>query len=606
MLTLQHIFITLLRNALPASLCILAVLAARLALRQMPGWLSYALWGVVAWRLVCTSVPTAPFGLLPASLPVLGVMGGGAGAAGQGLGPGAAQAAGGTAGTAGAPLPGGASFAAGSSGAADAAGPGAQGLWRLAALIWLAVALGLLCWQLISLARLAVRLRRARAACPAAAVTAPAQNSSSPAVFRLPGLESSFLFGLPRPRIYLPAGLEPAEERMILLHEQAHLRRGDWLVRPLAWVLVCAYWFNPLIWLTYCLAMRDMERCCDEAALRLLGPGARQGYARALLSMAAGRRVGPWAPAFGQSGVKGRIRQILRGSAPARWALLCAAAGVAVLCAVLAFAPSKKPAVSPADLAGRVYQYEKDGFGGDFIIRLEADGCFWYYEGSLSSYIGVGSWALEDGILTLRDDYQIGFPLVNRFEAAEDALIFREEGSSNFIYLKVQDGERFFPVAELPADPEPPESAAADPADAACGQEAGEKQDPLLTFWIKPDETLEVLGRTAAEVWLTAQTDPAVPDEQRLAGYEIREVTVAAGTPPAGQSWEEMPYQYLVQVEYDIRTASEAYHAPGDGIAGRGSFEGLYRELGVKALGDGEYAIVSVGTGGGEQYFAKD
>lgn len=602
MQALQHVFMALLRNALPASLCILAVLAARLALRQMPGWLSYALWGVVVWRLVCTSVPTAPFGLLPASLPVLGAAGG-TGAAAPGPGFGAAQAAGGTAGMAGAALPGGDLLAAGASGATGAAGQGAGGLWTLTALLWLAVALGLLGWQLVSLARLSGRLRRARAACAAAPAADTAQGGS-PEVIRLAGLESSFLFGLPRPRIYLPAGLEPEEERMILLHERAHLRRGDWVIRPLAWGLVCLYWFDPLVWLAYCLAMQDMERCCDEAALRTLGPGARQGYARALLSMAAGRRVGPWAPAFGQGGVKGRIRQILHGRAPARWVLLCAVVGVAVLCAVLAFAPAKKPAVGPADLAGRVYQYEKDGFGGDFTIRLEADGSFWYYEGSLSSYIGVGSWALEDGVLTLRDDDQIGFPLVNRFEAAEDALIFREEGSRNFIYIKVQDGERFLPVAEPPASPEPDESAAADPADSASGPEEGEEEP--LTFWIKPDETLEVLGRTAAEVWLTAQTDPAVPDDLRLAGYEIQEVTVAAGTPPAGQSWEEMSYQYLVRVEYDIRTASEAYRAPGDGIAGRGSFEGLSRELGVKVLEHGEYAIVSVGTGGGEQYFSKE
>lgn len=597
---LERMFYAVLRMALPGSLCILAVLAARLLLRRMPARLCWALWGAAAFRLLCPAAPAAPFGLLPDAdglVAAVGMLGQGS-AAGSAAGsisggyppawwlspdlllPGGVGA-GGTSGLLSAP-------AAAARGADSFAGTGWQ---ALAALVWLTVAMGLFCWQLVLLFRLGRRLR--------GAVPGP------DGVTRLPGLETAFVFGLARPRICLPAGLDPQEERMILAHERAHLRRGDHLTRPLAWVLVCVYWFDPLVWLGYCLAMRDMERCSDEAALRSLGPGARQAYARALLASAVGRPAAPWAPAFGQGDIKSRIRQVLRGKAPARWALALAGMGAAAVCAALVFAPAGTPAVSPADLAGRVYRYEKEGFGGEFTIRLEADGSFKYYEGSLSSYLGVGSWALEDGILTLRDDDQIGFPLVNRFEVAEDALIFREEGSSNFLYIKVRDGERFLPVAELPAGPEPPESAAADPADSADGSETDE-DEPLLTFWIKPDEPPEVLGRVAAGVWLTAQTDPAVPDEQRLAGYEIKEVSVVAGTPPAGERWEEMPYQYLVRVDYDIRTASEAYLAPGDGVAGKGSFSGLFRELAVKALEGGSYAIVSAGTGGAGQAFGQD
>lgn len=608
LLLVEHIFSAVLRTALPGSLCILAVLAARLALRRMPARFSYLLWAVVVFRLACPAPPAAPFGLLPSSLPAslpasqsgqsnaaLGTAntptemdGGGWAVPGTAAAAGSAANAGGAAGGVTGRVP---------SPAPDLAPAPGMGMRQWAAVVWLAAALLLLGWQLASLARLSLRMQKARRQL--------AGNGAGQKVVRLPGLESSFLFGLPRLRVYLPAGLDPGQERMILLHEQAHLRRGDWLVRPLAWVLVCVYWFDPLVWLAWCLAMQDMERCCDEAALRALGPGERQNYARTLLGMAAGRQIGPWAPAFGQGEIKGRIRHLLQCTTPARWVLGLAAAGVAAVCAVLAFSPAGRqaPEIQADELAGWVYQYEKDGFGGDFTVSLEADGSFMYYEGGLSSYIGIGSWELDGSILTLRDDTTMGYPFVNRFEVKDGSLIFREEGSTNFLYLKVADGERFSPVRRTEAEdtPQPDENKLVEPEAVLTGPDGSP-----LSFWIKPDEPLQVLGTTAATVWLNAKLDESVPDTERLAGYSIQSVRATEGTPPAGQSREELPYQYLVRISYDITTASEAYSAPGDGIAGLGTFAGLYRELGVKELEQGSYAIVSVGTGGGAAIFAAD
>lgn len=95
-----------------------------------------------------------------------------------------------------------------------------------------------------------------------------------------------------------------------------------------------------------------------------------------------------------------------------------------------------------AELAGKTYRYEKSGFGGDFTITLEEDGSFTYYEGSLSSYIGIGTWTLEGDILCITDE-GAGKSWKNYFRAEKDALTFREEGSENFLYLKVADGEKF-------------------------------------------------------------------------------------------------------------------------------------------------------------------
>ncbi len=101
-----------------------------------------------------------------------------------------------------------------------------------------------------------------------------------------------------------------------------------------------------------------------------------------------------------------------------------------------------------ADIAEKTYLYEKDGFGGSFTIQLRDDGSFTYYEGMLSSYIGIGSWTLVDGIVTLSDDDDVGYPLVNRFRVDGEDLVFIAEGSSNFVYIDVSDGQRFSPTAQ--------------------------------------------------------------------------------------------------------------------------------------------------------------
>jgi len=94
--------------------------------------------------------------------------------------------------------------------------------------------------------------------------------------------------------------------------------------------------------------------------------------------------------------------------------------------------------VRPEEVAGKTYCYEKEGFGGPFTIRLEEDNSFTYYEGFLSSIIGVGEWSLDGGIVTLREkDRSFSF------RVEEDALVFREMDSDDFIFVDVADGERF-------------------------------------------------------------------------------------------------------------------------------------------------------------------
>lgn len=98
-------------------------------------------------------------------------------------------------------------------------------------------------------------------------------------------------------------------------------------------------------------------------------------------------------------------------------------------------------------IVNKTFVYEKEGFGGDFTIQINDDGTFGYYEGLLSSYIGIGSWILDNDILVLSDDDDIGYPLVNRFEVKDGDLVFLSEDSSNFLYVNVADGEHFVSIS---------------------------------------------------------------------------------------------------------------------------------------------------------------
>ena len=96
-----------------------------------------------------------------------------------------------------------------------------------------------------------------------------------------------------------------------------------------------------------------------------------------------------------------------------------------------------------ADIADKTYVYENDGFGGIFTIMLDGDGTFAYYEGFLSSYVGIGSWTLDGETLVLVNDKANGDPRENRFKIVDGDLVFQAENSSNFTHIKVADGDKF-------------------------------------------------------------------------------------------------------------------------------------------------------------------
>lgn len=167
-------------------------------------------------------------------------------------------------------------------------------------------------------------------------------------IFQSEKISSPFVFGIIKPKIYLPFGITERNAESVILHEQAHISRRDYLWKPLGFLLLSVHWFNPLMWLAYILFCRDIEFACDERAIGLLNTDKRADYSEALLNCSAGRHMlFAYPPAFGEVGVKSRVKSVLNYKKPAFW--LAAAAVIAGIAASVCLLTSPKTGSSRSD-----------------------------------------------------------------------------------------------------------------------------------------------------------------------------------------------------------------------------------------------------------------
>ena len=156
-------------------------------------------------------------------------------------------------------------------------------------------------------------------------------------VYLCDNIKSPFILGVFRPRIYLTSGMDEAARDCVLRHERAHLRRWDHVWKPLGFALLVVYWYDPLVWLAYILFCRDMELACDERVIRDMAAEERAAYSQALLDCSQGRRWVAACPlAFGEVGVKTRVKEVLWYKKPGYWVsvaavLVCIAVAVCFL-----------------------------------------------------------------------------------------------------------------------------------------------------------------------------------------------------------------------------------------------------------------------------------
>lgn len=323
---LQTGFATVVNMSITASVVIVVVLLARLALRRAPKGISYALWAVVLFRLLCPVALPSPVSLLQM--------------------PGAATTeAGQLAYVSLERTPAEAPMAAASNLEAAPAAPvagtpptnDAGNTIPVAALsaLWLAGAAVLAAFQGVQLLRLRRRL-----------VGAAHLREN---IYLADHIPAPFVLGLARPKIYLPSALEEGERPYIILHEQHHIRRGDPVFKLLALIALCLHWFNPLVWLSFALASRDMELSCDEAVLRRAGADIRAAYCTSLLRCSGGQSMALIAPpAFGTRAARARIRNVMRYRRPSRWSV--AVSIFACLCLTACLASNPEPVEQAADV----------------------------------------------------------------------------------------------------------------------------------------------------------------------------------------------------------------------------------------------------------------
>ena len=318
------VFLKLLNLSISASWLVLAVLVLRLVSKRSPKWMNVLLWGMVALRLMLPFSIESALSLIPSAETLspevvrfdpAPTITSGVEFIDNAVNPSLSE-----------------SFA-----AAPLASVNPLYVWTyLAGWVWLIGLGAMLLYALVSYLRLRRRV----------SVSLCVREN----IYLCDAISSPFILGVVKPRIYLPSGLDEVQRQNVLAHEQAHLTRRDHWWKPLGFALLAVYWFNPLLWLAYALLCRDIELACDERVIRTMDESAVKTYSTVLLACSMPRKAVITCPlAFGEVGVKERVKNALRYKKPAFWVV---AASVAV-CVVVAVCFLTNPPTD-TDAAGLV------------------------------------------------------------------------------------------------------------------------------------------------------------------------------------------------------------------------------------------------------------
>ena len=320
---LPELFSHVLHMSLTATVVIIAVCLARLFLKRAPKIYSYLLWALVLFRLLCPVSPVTSFSVIPDSV-----------SSGAILDEWEDDYIGQThtifdnrmefdtaveAGRETFPAEEGHYYVVTGGDGISEPNTVENTLLPLLSWIWIAGMLALILHSILSYSRIRKQTR----------VAVPFRKG----VFLADDVASPFVMGLFRPVIYLPGSLDPWERTFIIAHERHHIYRGDHIFKALGFLALTIHWFNPLVWVAFVLASRDMEMSCDEAVIRKYGEDIRADYSASLLNLATGHRLFAGTPlAFGEGDPTGRVRNLAKWKKPAFWVIVICS----VLCAFLA------------------------------------------------------------------------------------------------------------------------------------------------------------------------------------------------------------------------------------------------------------------------------
>ena len=170
--------------------------------------------------------------------------------------------------------------------------------------------------------------------------TSSSEQSGSDAIYISDHIATPFVLGFLKPRIYLPSIIKEKEISYILMHEKAHIKRKDHMIKLIIFGITVVHWFNPLAWIAYALMNQDMEMSCDEYVMKKYKEDIRKEYATSLLNLSVGRRLILGVPlAFGEGNVKGRIMNVARYKKPLISVAICTVIGCIILAIALLTSP---------------------------------------------------------------------------------------------------------------------------------------------------------------------------------------------------------------------------------------------------------------------------
>ena len=296
---MNELFLKIINMSISASWLILAVLILRLVLKKAPKWVNVLLWGIVAVRLICPLSFESALSLIPSSetipldieMAAKPTIDSGVPAINSVVNPVLS------------------SFAPPQH-VLTSANP--LQIWiPILNIIWLIGVGALLLYTAVSYWRLCRKVD-----------TAVRYKGN---IFQSENVSSPFVLGIIKPRIYLPFNMNGQDLEHVVAHEQAHIRRKDHWWKPLGFLLLTIHWFNPLMWLAYVLLCRDIELACDEKVIKELGNEQRADYMQALVACSVNRRMIAACPlAFGEVGVKERVKSVMNYKNPAFWVIIIA------------------------------------------------------------------------------------------------------------------------------------------------------------------------------------------------------------------------------------------------------------------------------------------
>lgn len=295
---MSDLFLKIVNMSISASWLVVAVLILRLVLKKAPKWVNVLLWGIVAVRLICPFSFESALSLIPSAetFPEKIISG-----------PSFDVQTGIT------PIDNRINDYLGDRYFEGVTVPTNNGnnVMTILTIVWIIGILLLATYTIISYQRLNRKVD-----------TAVHYKDN---IFQSENVSSPFVLGIINPRIYLPFSINEQDMEHVVAHEQAHIRRKDHWWKPLGFLLLTVHWFNPLMWLAYVLLCRDIELACDEKVIKGLGNEQRADYTQALVACSVNRRMIAACPlAFGEVGVKERVKSVMNYKKPAFWVIILA------------------------------------------------------------------------------------------------------------------------------------------------------------------------------------------------------------------------------------------------------------------------------------------